>query len=34
MKEKKNKIKKDLFNGVICKEGNRQTAGITLIAFV
>lgn len=34
MKEKKNKIKKDLFNGVICKEGNRQTAGITLIALV
>lgn len=34
MKEKKNRIKKDLFNGVICKEGNRQTAGITLIALV
>ena len=34
MKENKNKIKKDLFNGVICKEGNRQTAGITLIALV
>ena len=34
MKENKNKIKKDLFNGVICKEGNRQTAGITLIALI
>ena len=34
MKEKKNRIKKDLFNGIVCKEGNRQTAGITLIALV
>jgi len=34
MKEKKNRIKKDLFNGVICKEGNHQTAGITLIALI
>lgn len=34
MKEKKNRIKKDLFNGIVCKEGNRQTAGITLITLV
>ena len=34
MKEKKNNFKKDLFKGVVCKERNRKTAGITLIALV
>lgn len=34
MKEKKTNFKKDLFRGVVCKEDNSKTAGITLIALV
>lgn len=34
MEEKKTKFKKDLLRGIICKESNRKTAGITLIALV